>query len=390
MDSMIESERLLRSRRHTARRRALACMASGLACSWVAYAAVVSMQQPARTGGMVETPVLLYTGERDPVSGIIFDVHYDPARFELVGIIPGSAATDAGKEIVIAAPHAGSGRVLITGFNDTALVDGHVATIVLRPLQAGTSPEGLTIDRALATDPFGNAVDLEVEDLLNSPPDSPDKIAAPREEEGGAGEPRETLGSEGSPEAAGSVSEATEGTDGALDRSAGLSAGALPLDDPEAPTGEQGNGASPDSTATWVAGVGPDTSRPSGSRVSTLRHGAASSRPGFGVPAPAAGPERTGGNGVETGRAGAYGRTSEADGPAAGTPSEARLALAAPVASPRVPLASDDASIPGNPADSAAYPRRMALLVSGAVTLLFLLLLAGRAGVFGTARRGRR
>ncbi|MBX3179708.1 MAG: hypothetical protein KF886_20330 [Candidatus Hydrogenedentes bacterium] len=392
MDPMIESEHPSRLRRRFARRRAIACIAIGLACSWAAYAAVVSMQQPTRTGGMVETPVLLYTDERDPVSGIVFDVHYDPARFELVGITPGGAATDAGKEIVVSAPRAGSGRVLITGFNDTALYDGHVATIVLRPLQAGMSPEGLTLDRALATDPFGNAVNLDIEDLLNPPPASPDKIAAPREEEGGVEEPLEDFGSEGSPEAADSVAEAAEATDGAPERSTASGPGALALDDPSGPAADRGPGAPVTRAAgTWVDRVPPESERPPRSDVSTVRQGFAPSAPGTGIPAPAAGSEPAGTSG-EAGRPGAYGRAPEAAGSAASAPPDARLALAAPIAAPRAPVASGDVSTLGNPADTAAYPRSAALIVTGVAALLFVLLFAGRAGLIapGRARRGRR
>lgn len=393
MDPMIESEHPSGLRRRFARRRAIACIAIGLACSWVAYAAVVSMQQPTRTGGMVETPVLLYTDERDPVSGIVFDVHYDPARFELVGITPGGAATDAGKEIVVSAPRAGSGRVLITGFNDTALYDGHVATIVLRPLQAGMSPEGLTLGRALATDPFGNAVNLDIEDLLDPPPASPDKIAAPREDEGGVEEPREDFGSEGSPEAGGSVAEAAEATDGAPERSTASNAGALALDDPAGPVADRGPGAPVTRAAgTWVDRVPPETERPSRTGVSVVGQGFAPVAPGTGIPAPAAGSSGSNGGGTSASREGAYGHAPEAAGSAASARPDARLALAAPIAAPRAPVASGDVSTLGNPVDTAAYPRSAALIVTGVAALLVVLLFAGRAGLIapGRARRGRR
>jgi hypothetical protein len=102
--------------------------------SYVAVAAVVSMQQPESGGGVLRIPVVLYGDGDEALSGVQFDVQYDPTEYELVEVAGGAAALDAGKEVIVSTPVPGEGRVLITGFNNAELFDGHVATVVLRPL----------------------------------------------------------------------------------------------------------------------------------------------------------------------------------------------------------------------------------------------------------------
>lgn len=141
-----------------------------LTCSYVAVAAVVSMQQPEIGGGTIRIPVVLYGDGEEALSGLQFDVRFDPASYEIVEVTQGAASSDAGKEVILAAPEAGSGRVLVTGFNDNALFDGHVATVVLRALHAGASTESLRMDNILASDPDGYSVNIGYEDLYAFPP----------------------------------------------------------------------------------------------------------------------------------------------------------------------------------------------------------------------------
>lgn len=144
--------------------------------SYVAVAAVVSMQPPRNAAGDVEIPVVLYGDGDDMLSGVQFDLQYDPQQYALVGVHAGAAAADAGKEVILSEPASGSGRVLVTGFNNNTLYDGHVATIVLRRLQNGTPGDGFAMGNVLASDPLGNGVAIDFENLFEFPPAPPDKI----------------------------------------------------------------------------------------------------------------------------------------------------------------------------------------------------------------------
>ncbi len=169
---------------------ALLLVASAM-CSYVALAAVVSLQPPANNEAVLRIPVIV-TGEADEVlSGLQFDVDYDTNQFTLEGIEPGAAAQDAGKETILSEPSPGTGRVLITGFNNNGLIDGHVATLILRPRVAHADGDQISLGNFLATDPFGNSVPFDYENTYDYPPKPPEKVNANQSEttdEGGAAE----------------------------------------------------------------------------------------------------------------------------------------------------------------------------------------------------------
>jgi hypothetical protein len=146
-------------------------------CSYVAMAAVISLQPPAETS-LLRIPVIL-SGEGDEtLAGLQFDLSYDPAQYTLEALEAGGAATDAAKEAILSEPVPGTGRILITGFNDNELADGHVATVVLRPRVPSASAQGISITQPLATDPFGNTIPLAYSDEFGYPPHPPEKTDA--------------------------------------------------------------------------------------------------------------------------------------------------------------------------------------------------------------------
>ncbi len=154
------------------RRRFLAVLAGSLLASWVAMAAVVSMHPPSG-GGELRIPVMLYGDLDEYVSGLQFDLAYDPTQFELVGITAGDAATGAGKEVILSETTPGQGRVLITGFNNNGMSDGQVATLTLRPLNGSAPQHDISLGQVLASDPDGNSVPIDYADLYQYPPAPP-------------------------------------------------------------------------------------------------------------------------------------------------------------------------------------------------------------------------
>lgn len=165
------------------RRRFFAVLAGSLLASWVAMAAVVSMHPPSG-GGELRIPVMLYGDSDEYVSGLQFDLAYDPTQFELVGITAGDAATGAGKEVILSETVPGQGRVLVTGFNNNGMADGQIATLTLRPLNGSAAQHDISLGQVLASDPDGNSVPIDYADLFQYPPAPPlneEEVPAPED-----------------------------------------------------------------------------------------------------------------------------------------------------------------------------------------------------------------
>lgn len=181
-----------------AHRSALGGLARAVVLIWAllslgAFAAVISLSPPTSPGEL-RIPVIVQGVDEEALAGVQFDVRYDPSQYTLVAVTPGAVATEAGKEVVFSETIPGQGRVLITGFNNTTLTDGQVATLVLRPLDGVSTHEGIGVTRFLATDPDGNSVPLDYEDLYGYAP------LVPEEEEPEMGYPSEETDTGESPE----------------------------------------------------------------------------------------------------------------------------------------------------------------------------------------------
>jgi len=168
----------------------LALSATG---SYVAMAAVVSLQPPPN-GGVLHIPVLVAGEGDEALAGLQFDLHYDEAHYVLEAIQAGGAAAGAGKEAILSLPAPGMGRVLITGFNDNILADGHVATLILRARTPGAAAHGLSVRNLLATDGHGYSVPIAYQDDYGYPPAPPEKQEPRRAEESDGGAPEEGSG----------------------------------------------------------------------------------------------------------------------------------------------------------------------------------------------------
>lgn len=145
--------------------------------SYVAMAAVVSLQPP-DNNVLLRIPVLLEGEGEEAMAGVQFDLQFDPAHYTLEGVEAGAITSEAGKETILSEPTPGTGRVLITGFNNHALADGHVATLILRRRAPDAAEESLAIGNFLASDPFGNQVPLGYRDDYSYPPTPPEPIEA--------------------------------------------------------------------------------------------------------------------------------------------------------------------------------------------------------------------
>jgi len=172
--------------------------------SYVAMAAVVSLQPPDHDA-LLRIPVLLEGEEEEAMAGVQFDLQFDPAHYTLEGVEAGAIVREAGKETIVSEPTPGTGRVLITGFNNHALADGHVATLILRRRAPDAVDESLAIGNFLATDPFGNPVPLGYRNDYSYPPTPPEAIEASLSERAEEASPAPVADGDGNPVEAASV-----------------------------------------------------------------------------------------------------------------------------------------------------------------------------------------
>ena len=75
------------------------------------------------------------------IAAIGIELTYDPARMNKPNVTIGSAATQAGKQLVTSSPAPGKLRVGIIGYNATTIADGALAVIqpVKQPTAAGAA-----------------------------------------------------------------------------------------------------------------------------------------------------------------------------------------------------------------------------------------------------------
>ena len=127
------------------------CIALPLACATLTVGS-----------GATEVPIIL-TLEGTSVSGVSFDVEYDPAALSLRAAA-GAAASAAGKTLDAHELSAGTLRVIIFGVNRNEIADGVVAalTVTAKTSAAGTFP--LKLSNAAATDKTGTEVPLALLD----------------------------------------------------------------------------------------------------------------------------------------------------------------------------------------------------------------------------------
>ena len=133
----------------------LACGAHGLS------AATVALSSATVTPGTAATLRVQFQTGGASISGVQFDVVYDPTSVTVSGAAAGPVATAAGKTVSQFSPAAGTLRVLIVGFGQQTIASGDVATIQAS-VASGSAPGSYTISLAnvSATDPNGIAVPL--------------------------------------------------------------------------------------------------------------------------------------------------------------------------------------------------------------------------------------
>jgi len=131
----------------------------------------------------ITVPVSLDSQDGAQVVAVNFDLGFDSASLEVGSVTIGSAASSAGKSLSFSLPAANRVRVIILGFNQTAIEDGPIAVVhfnVLATAAPGTST--LALSSVTASDADGQAVADESSDgsfTVLAPPvvDTPTRTA---------------------------------------------------------------------------------------------------------------------------------------------------------------------------------------------------------------------
>jgi len=138
-------------------------MLIGLLLSWTvcAEAATLSFSTDPLVGvpGNTLPTSVVYSAQGALVSGLQFDVLYQPIALDLSNSLAGSAATLAGKNLNFNLIAPGNTRFLIFGLNQNIIGDGSVADLTFKVnLNAPAGPYSLFLSGIVGSDAIGNPV----------------------------------------------------------------------------------------------------------------------------------------------------------------------------------------------------------------------------------------
>ncbi len=114
-------------------------------------------------GGSLPVPVI-FANPGQPVSGLQFDIQYDPSVLLLVPVI-GSASRNSAKSLYVAPLAPGKSRFLIWQMNQSAIQSGAVITIFVNVKEnAAIGNAAMHFENALAADSHGRPVPVTASD----------------------------------------------------------------------------------------------------------------------------------------------------------------------------------------------------------------------------------
>jgi len=117
-------------------------------------------------GQGVVLPIAIASGSGEDVSGVQFDLVFDPALLTAGAITAGSAATDAGKILSTNEVARGQLRIIVAGLNQTVIDDGELllAEFVIEADAAVNAV--VAIERLVLSDPSGRSVRASAENAV--------------------------------------------------------------------------------------------------------------------------------------------------------------------------------------------------------------------------------
>lgn len=120
------------------------------------FAATITTGEPsASSDGLTELPILFQPGPGQSVSGLQFEITFDPAQLSIENIVAGAISTQADKMVSFNRLNKGRCRVIIAGFNQNVFAQGALATLHIRPAVPGLR---IALENPIMSDPRGQAV----------------------------------------------------------------------------------------------------------------------------------------------------------------------------------------------------------------------------------------
>lgn len=104
-------------------------------------------------------PVALDASAGERIGGLQFDLSFDTDALSLKGVVVGTAAKEAGKDIYFSPLPSGSARVIIAGLNQNEIASGFVAEAIFAiPSDMAQGEYAVRLEGVVLSDPFGNRV----------------------------------------------------------------------------------------------------------------------------------------------------------------------------------------------------------------------------------------
>jgi len=131
-------------------------LAALVATAYTLSAATITTGEPtAHENGRSELPIYFQSGPGQLVSGLQFEITFDPALLNIEDVAAGPIAISADKMVSFNSLKRGRCRVIIAGFNQNVLEGGILATLRLHHDGPGI---GIVLDNPVMSDPKGKAV----------------------------------------------------------------------------------------------------------------------------------------------------------------------------------------------------------------------------------------
>lgn len=142
-------------------------MAVWLAGCFALNGAEISIPRVTLNPGGTALAEIRYAAQTSQVAALQFDLLYDAANLS-ISSVAGPAATAAGKVLGSADVAPGRKRFLLLGFNQTALADGVIVSLVVSCSPGVSGLQELRLTDGLAADPNGNPIGLATIDGIVS------------------------------------------------------------------------------------------------------------------------------------------------------------------------------------------------------------------------------
>ena len=134
-------------------------LAVGVLCPLIGFCASLSAPPQVATPGQTLIAALSFASEAQAVSGLQFDLDWDPAL--ALRLFPGAQIGSSTKVLYAVKLPNQALRVMIVGTNQQLIADGELVRSLISVDPNASAAAQIRITNAIGTDPYGNAVSLQ-------------------------------------------------------------------------------------------------------------------------------------------------------------------------------------------------------------------------------------